>query len=252
MKKIYALSFFFFGMYQLHSQQIVTDRPDQTEASSTVEPSQIQVEAGVLIMNEQPDSRTEVRSSAIPNALFRVGLFNHFELRVVTQMETVKILQDGIETFRDFGFSNLEVGFKVQFTEEKEGVPEIGFLTHLVCSTGSNSFNDSSFGSINKLAITHTFSETHSLAYNIGYDYLGTGNGDLFYSLAWGITLSEKVGMYLEPYGFIRNIETWEASADAGFVYFPIPTIQLDYSFGLGLNHRMNYQSVGISFRLPN
>lgn len=231
--------------------QIITDRPDQTEASSTIPAGYFQVEAGTLFMHEQINAQQEVRTSALPNALFRIGVVERFELRVVVQPELVRNYINDIELTRDFGIADLQAGFKVQFCEEDGWLPEIGFLSHVVFPTGTESFTNFSYGTINKLAFTHTLNEKHSIAYNIGYDYFGQGNGDLFYSLAWGISIGEKTGLYIEPYGFYQNFETWVVNADAGFTYLLSDNVQLDYSFGIGVNNLMNYQSFGVSFRLP-
>ncbi len=38
---------------------------------------------------------------------------------------------------------------------------------------------------------------------------------------------------------------------DAGFTYLPNPNVQLDFSFGTGINDTMNYLSVGCSWLIP-
>ncbi len=257
MKKalVFSGALFFAPMAVVFGQNqptIMTARPDQTEASSTIPAGYFQVEAGTLFMHEQLDAQTEVRTAALPNALFRIGLVKHFELRVVVQPELIRTYVNNEQFNRDFGMANLQGGFKLQICEEKGLRPEIGFLTHVVFPTGTESYANLDLGTINKLAFTHTLNDRHSIAYNIGYDFFGTGNGDLFYSLAWGIGVGDKVGLYLEGYGYYLNMESAQLSADAGFTYLLSSNVQLDYSFGLGVNHLMNYQSFGISFRLPN
>lgn len=232
------------------AQTINTDRPDQTESSATVPAGRLQVETGLLYMTKETNG-IDGRTYLLPTSLFRVGISNHFELRAVSQIESFQTVVDDSITNRSWGVSNFEVGFKVNFWSAKGKRPEVGFLSHLVVPTGSEAFNDGRAGVINKLAVTHELSEKHTLAYNIGWDYFGQGNGDLFYSLAWGIGLSDKVGLYVEPYGFYRNLETWVSNLDAGFTYLLQDNVQLDYSFGMGLDNTMNYQSIGISFIIP-
>ncbi len=253
MKQIYftLIVLLFTISFSFGQGQIITDRPDQTEASSTIPAGYFQVETGTLFMHQQINSVRETRTAALLNALFRIGVAKYFELRAVVQPELTRTYFNDKEVSRDFGMADLQVGFKVQFCEEKGLRPEIGFLSHLVFPTGTESFNNFNYGSINKLAFTHTLNDKHTIAYNIGYDYFATGNGDFFYSLAWGIGVGDKVGLYVEPYGFYRNFETWEVNADAGFTYLLNDNVQLDYSFGVGINNIMNYQSFGISFRLP-
>jgi hypothetical protein len=39
------------------------------------------------------------------------------------------------------------------------------------------------------------------------------------------------------------------ANLDAGITYLVNPNLQLDFSFGTGINHTMNFISAGISWR---
>jgi hypothetical protein len=252
MKNLLLLLFLISALASFSQQgPIITDRPDQTEASSTIPAGYLQVETGMTFMQEGISSIRELHSNALPNTLFRVGVWKYFELRAVVQPTLVKEFVNDIEVSRDFQMDDLQAGFKVQFCEAKGARPEIGFLSHVVFPTGSESTTNT-FGVINKLAFTHPVNNKHTIAYNIGYDYLGVGSGNLFYSLAWGISLSDKIGLYVEPYGFVNNLETWLSNADAGMTYLLSDNVQLDYSFGVGLNNVMNYHSLGISFRLPN
>lgn len=255
MRLILATLLFVLSAGTLLSQEepLVTDRPDQTEASSTVFPGALQIESGATFMTSCRNGfRTE--SYALPNTLWRLGLVNRFELRLVTQPTIERVIYDNpnLESLKTGGLTDLVVGFKVQFTDGAGRAPQIGFLSHLVLPTGTDGLSGEELGVINKLAVTHNLSEKHTIAWNIGYDYLGNNSsGDLFYSLVWGIGLSDKLGVYFEPYGYLRNFEDLEASADAGLTYLISKDLQLDYSFGMGINHEMNYHSAGFSLRLP-
>jgi hypothetical protein len=105
-------------------------------------------------------------------------------------------------------------------------------------------------GTINKLSISHEIKDNVGLGYNIGYDYYGYGNGDFTYSLAVGVGITDTFGFYLEPYGAIVDFEIHEASFDAGVAYLLQDNVQLDFSFGTGINHTMNYISVGCSINI--
>jgi len=228
------------------AQEIITDRPDQTESSSTIPKGSLQIEAGVLIESSKNDVFSE-RQILAPTVLWRYGVTKGFELRALTQFESIKNkLTD--ETYD--GISDLEVGTKIQLLR-KEGVnTEIAFLSHIVIPTASQELTNDKLGTINKLSISHSISEAIGLGYNVGYDYFGEGNGNVTYSLAFGIGLGNNFGMYLEPYGALLDIEKHEASFDAGITYLPQENLQLDISYGTGLNHNMNYFSVGCSINI--
>ncbi len=258
MKRGLLALLFTFGILSGFSQSLVTDRPDQTEASSTVGKGVLQIESGFSFMTEDfetliesqfPTTPTRQQTIALPNTLLRIGISERLELRVMTQAELQKDFINDIETRNVFGIADLQLGFKVNILKAKEGRPEIGFLTHVVLPAGTEGISGGEYGVINKLAVTHTLTQTHTLAYNIGYDFLGFGRGDLFYSLSWGISITDKVGIFIEPYGLIENMDLAVLNADAGFTYLINNDMQIDYSFGLGINNQMNFHSFGLSLR---
>jgi len=67
-----------------------------------------------------------------------------------------------------------------------------------------------------------------------------------------GLGLSDKVGMYIEPFGALVEMDTHEANFDAGFTYLVQDNLQLDVSAGTGLNHKMTYVSIGCSINVAN
>jgi len=228
------------------AQEIITDRPDQTESSSTIPKGSLQIEAGVLVGSAKNDMFSE-RQILAPTVLWRYGITKGIELRALTQYESLKNkLTD--ETYD--GISDLEVGTKIQLLRKEGANIEIAFLSHLILPTASKELTNDKLGTINKLSIAHSISEAVGLGYNVGYDYFGYGNGDLTYSIALGIGLGNNFGIYLEPYGALLDIDKHEASFDAGVTYLPQDNLQLDISYGTGLNHNMNYVSVGCSINI--
>jgi hypothetical protein len=230
------------------AQQIITDRPDQTESSATIPKGSFQIEAGVLLGFVELESQKE-REITLPTVLLRYGLTKALELRLVNNFLSVKNKTLNEEVH---GFSNLEIGAKVQILK-KEGVnTEIAFLSHLVIPTSSERLINSNYGMVNKLSVAHELSENIGLGYNVGYNYFGVGRGIITYSLALGISLSDKVGLYFEPYGDLVELENHLASFDTGLTYLIDDNFQLDISFGAGINHTMNYMALGFSWNISN
>lgn len=226
-----------------YAQTIVTDRPDQTESSSTIPKESLQIEAGFLLGSSDNDIIKE-RQILAPSILSRYGLTKGIEFRLLTQFESIKNKQT--KEIND-GISDLEIGAKVQLFKKETSITEIAFLSHLVLPTASKQLTNDKFGSINKLSISHSLTESIGIGYNVGYNYFGFGKGDLTYSLALGIGLSNTIGIYLEPFGEVVDFETHEASFDGGFTYLLKDNTQLDLSFGTGLNHTMKYIALGFS-----
>ncbi len=232
--------------YAVFSQTIVTDRPDQTESSSTVEKGSLQIETGILLGFTEDNFSSE-RQLLAPTTLFRYGITKSFELRVLSQFESLK---DQNSSQKVSGISDLEIGTKIQLFQKENVNTEIAFISHLILPTGSNTLTNDSFGTINKLSISHALSDALGLGYNVGYDYFGEGIGNLTYSVALGISITDTFGIYIEPYGSLNEFETYESSFDAGIAYLLKDNVQLDFSFGTGINHTMNYLSIGCSVNI--
>ena len=178
---------------------------------------------------------------------FVYGITKSIEIRGLNQFESVK---NKNTSEKANGISDLELGAKVQIFQKENVNTEIAFLTHLIIPTGSMDLNNDKFGTINKLSISHAINDNIGLGYNVGYNYFGLGKGDFTYSVAVGFGITDKFGFYLEPYGEIIDFETHEASFDAGIAYLVKDIVQFDFSFGTGINHTMNYISVGCSINI--
>lgn len=222
--------------------QIVTDRPDQTESSQTVPKWALQLESGFLIAYHDNNQQT-TRQILLPTNLFRFGIADWIELRLLNQFEMLKISDQQFE-----GISDLEIGTKIQLLKKKNLNTEIAFISHLVIPTGTKELTSDKYGTSNKLSISHMINKNIGIGYNAGYNYFGMGNGDLTYSLSFGIGINEKVGIYAEPFGEFTNMDVFIVNFDAGFTYLANENLQFDFSFGTGLNQRMNYISIGCSW----
>ena len=230
--------------FSLKAQTIVTDRPDQTESSSTVSLKSLQIESGILFGNYENGL---IKQTLIPSTLLRYGLTKDIELRFVQQFENIK---NDVSYQNDFGISDLEIGAKIQLLKKEDINTEIAFLSQLILPTGSKGLTNDKFGTVNKLAISHEISSKLGLGYNIGYDNMGEGKGDLTYSAALGIGLDEKFGSYIELYGDYAEFSNWGTNFDSGLTYLIKNNLQLDVSFGLGLNHKMHYFALGCSWNI--
>lgn len=228
------------------AQKIVTDRPDQTESSSAIPKKSLQIESGMLLQYAE-EGDTSLREIAVPSNLFRYGLAKGVELRVAHQYVSIKEKNTSKEIS---GFTDLEIGAKIQLLKKENINTEIAFLTHVVLPTGTKEVSFEKVGTINKLSISHQLSDKVGLGYNVGYNYFGFGDGFLTYSLALGLEVSEKVGIYIEPYGNVGLFDDALANINTGLTYLLKDNFQLDFSFGTGINYTMNYISAGFSWNI--
>jgi hypothetical protein len=249
MRRIYFLSLILLTLFSLEisAQELVTDRPDQTESSVTIPLNSFQIETGLLTGFTKNFGISE-RQFLIPTTLLRYGMTKNIELRIVEQFENRKII---LESDGMFGVSDLELGAKIQILKKEDINTEIAFLTHLILPTGSESFTNGNLGTVNKIAVSHTINDFLDFGYNVGYNFFGSGRGDLIYSMALGIGITDNIGAYIETYGEIVEFNNPYSNFDSGFTYLIQENLQLDLSFGIGLNYSMNYFSVGCSWNIP-
>lgn len=243
------LLFCFFLLIQNRSfaqelPSIQTDRPDQTECPFIVPINYFQLENGFTY------EKTNTESSQIvtPTILTRFGINNHFELRLITEYSIEDDFSNNIS-----GINPILIGFKTRLFEEKGGVPLTSFIGHIgIPKTGSKSLQTIYYAPEFRFTMQHTLSKKQSLSYNLGAEWNGeTAEPTFIYTLTSGYSLSEKVGCYIELYGFVPQIEKPDHRFDAGLTYLFNPNHQLDISGGFGLSKISPeyYLAVGYSFR---
>lgn len=241
---------------------LITDRPDQTESPNSVGVGVIQIESGLLFERVRENRNVSIHRTVYPTNLFRIGLLDNLELRVVNEVVQYKTIVNGVgaESSKIKGTENLQVGLKYQISES-ESTTQVGVMAHAVLPTGSEGISNKLYGVLSRVNISHDISDNKNISANFGYnnldlDFTDEGlvkyqDGDFTYTLVYGVGLGDKVGLYVEAFGDYVNFENWENNMDAGMTYLLSNSVQLDYSYGWGLNRVMNYHSIGISVRLP-
>lgn len=224
--------------------QIITDRPDQTESAVAIPFGSFQIETGILYSSSFSDPK--VKNYLLPTTLLRYSVVKGLELRFVAQYQIVKA-----GSFTSNGFSDLEIGAKVELLNNDDKNIRIAFLTHLIVPSGSEDFRVDNLGIMNIFAFSHDINENVGIGYNIGYSYFGEGNGDLTYALVVGFGLNDKLSAFVEPYGEWAGFKEFYLNMDAGLTYLLSDNMQLDASFGLGITEQMHFFSFGFSWNIP-
>ncbi len=226
----------------IFSQDIITDRPDQTESPNTINKGALQIESGYLSLKDK-ENKKSITQNLAPTNLVRYGLTNNIELRLLAQFENQESDQTKIS-----GISDIELGVKLKILKKENINNEISFLSTLIIPSASNDLSLNSFGISNRMIFSHTLSDKTGLGYNLGYDYFGSGKGNLTYTLAIGTSLTEKIGFFMEPFGEVVEFDNLFLNFDSGFTYLIKKNLQLDCSYGTGINNKMNFFSFGISW----
>ncbi len=234
---------------------INTDRPDQTEASSLVPKSFLQIETGAFYESLEVNE-LKTKATTYNTTLLRYGLLENLELRLGFDFTDVKGEFRGIELSDKLsGFSPLLLGVKIGISEENGALPEIAFIGHVnLPGFASNDFKTKSTGTDFRFSLAHTLSEKSSLGYNIGMAWDGDiTTASYLYTFAYGYSISDKVGTYIELYGDIPENSSFKHLWDAGFTYLVNDNIQLDISGGTGITKNVQdlFLSAGISVRIP-
>lgn len=234
---------------------LVTDRPDQTESSALIPKRFLQIETGAFI-EEVEKHGIKDKSTTYNTTLLRYGLLDNLEFRVGFSFTEITRELDGIKFDNNAGgFSPLALGVKIGIAEEKGFLPETAFLSHVNFPFfASEDFKTKSTGIDFRFSFAHTLSEKSSLGYNIGMAWDGDiTTANYIYTLAYGYSISDKVGTFLEIYGDLPEDSHFNHFWDAGFTYLIEDNIQFDISGGTGITQNVQdlFLSAGISFRLP-
>lgn len=226
---------------------ISTDRPDQTEAPSITPVNYLQAEAGFNY--ERIDAGNEV--FVYPTLLTKFGITNRFELRLITEQATFRNAADQ----QQYGVLPVQVGFKSNLVSQKGVVPEISFIGHLVLpAMGSREFRTDFYATNFRFVLRHDLNDRLSVSYNAGAEWDGFSPAPTFiYTFATAYQFTDRLGMYVEAFGFAPQERVANHQADAGFTWLINNDVQLDISAGTALTENAPdyYAALGFSFRLP-
>jgi Putative MetA-pathway of phenol degradation len=223
---------------------IQTDRPDQTECPFITPVGFIQAENGLSYENIDKDNK----SITLPTILWKYGINKNVELRLITEANTLKYYGN-----KASGFVPTIIGFKVSVSEEKGIIPATGFIGHLaIPNAASTKFKASYYAPSFRFNMQHTLSKDFTLAYNLGAEWDGeTPEPTFIYTLTTGFSITEKLGAYIELYGFAPQNDKADHRADGGFTYLITNDVMVDISGGFGITKESpkNYFALGFSYR---
>lgn len=258
--------------------EIKTDRPDFTEASTTVGKDRVQLESGYTYIRDRSKG-SRLSAHSFPEALLRVGLFAEwFELRFGQNFarERTTLLDGSRETIR--GAEDLYLGVKFALTEQQKLFPEMALVFQMTVPTGSRDLSSREvLPGLNWLYGWDIVEDRLALG---GSTQLNRVRGAMFYpmfdelgqsaeplvekhsytefaqSITVNYSLTKQLGFYTEWFAFFPHSSLdpdvgSEHYINGGFTYKFTPNTQLDLRIGFGLNERANdmFAGIGFSFR---
>jgi hypothetical protein len=238
-------------------KELAADRPDFTEASTTVGLGRIQLESGYTYSRNK---EAEIGSShSYPEALLRIGMFAEwFELRLGQNYSKTSGTNPDGGPFQSSGLEDFYVGAKLAMTEQKGYMPELAVILFATVPTGRASLTADrvlpgmsyQYGwDVIKDHLTLAGSTVFTSAVDDGgHAYLETAQ-----SVSVGYTLTEKLGAYTEffaffPHGAMAPDVAPEYYFDGGFTYQVTPNFQYDVRAGIGLNRHADDYFLGTGF----
>jgi hypothetical protein len=221
---------------QSDDEPLVTDRPDFTESSETIHPRRVQLEFGYTF-----ERSGDVEIHTVGEILARVGVRDNLELRL------------GINSYANIdspggelsGPEDTFLGLKIKLLEGQgkygDAVPHIALIGGTSVPTGGDEITTDEWEPEFVLALAWDLSERFALGSNLGFAYLAEGEdrfSQVSGSIALGYSLSEKVGAYVEYYGFLPSGKEGPDTGflNGGFTYLVNNDFQLDLRAGIGHN----------------
>ena len=154
--------------------------------------------------------------------------------------------------------SDFELSTKVRLLEQQQWLPATSVLAGLSFPTGGRAATSDGYDPFGKLIASWQLGERFSLDTNLGIAAPSQGATDsgrvyeLFCATSFGVSLTERVGTFLEYYATVRGRGQHDEHAiDAGFTYLLTDNVQLDLSGGAGLNRAAPdfFVGAGIAWR---
>ena len=217
--------------------------------------------AGYLFVTDEA-AGIRTTSHQAPNALFRIGVLDWAELRLVVNGAAVQNVTGASQIS---GAVDTQVGAKFHFFSENGWLPETALVSMVTMPTGDRGFSSDRSDPSALLALAYTLTDKLSVGSNFGLAWETTltsaGNrttlGQFNWTLSFAYELSEKynLGMYAEVFGNEPFTAQGSASKsfDTGVTWIAAPNIQFDAEVGVGLNDAADdlFVGTGITIRFP-
>ncbi len=229
---------------------ISPDRPDFTEGTGLIPVGHVQVEGGVTLARVEDED-----STSLGEVLVRFGIGERSEARIGLGSYT---RVDG--EFADVsGFEDPALELKIRFTEEAgelaPGQPAVALVLGTSVPVGDKELTSDEWVPTAIFAFDWDLGR-FGLGANLGGSY-ETGDDDRFVqafgSLSAGFSVTDRLGTYLEWYGFSEEEKDGPSThyVDGGISFLINNDLMVDARIGTGLNDADPdwYAGVGASVR---
>ena len=237
---------FLFLSGMLKGQTTFLNRPSKTESAIVLEKGTFQFESTYETeLTGESDERE--REILFPGILLRYGLGWGIELRFANHYETFKDNFGAVD-----GFADIDIGAKMKLLNGNDKKNEVAITSYLFLPTGSNDISNERVGNETFVIVWHELNEKLGIEYNIGYSNfeIDSRKGDFVYSFVSDYEINDKLGAFIETYGELIEFEELETSVDFGLAYQFNDVLELELATGTGINHKMFFTLIGLSWRI--
>ncbi|OEK01526.1 hypothetical protein BFP97_08320 [Roseivirga sp. 4D4] len=247
MKRLYIVSLLWFLGLPLLAQvednstsTIATDRPTQTTSPYVITPGLFQIETGFYqqqtnqsVINFANSVDFKFQNIVYNSLLLRYGISDKLELRLNQEYgRTRELIDDVITEKSDASFGPTTIGVKYQFVEEDGWRPAVALNGHV-----GGQFLSSGGGTTADLRVNfqNNISDKFNISYNVGIILIENSSNVGLWTLNLGFTVSPKLTVFLEGYGFKENVSS-QQSIDFGLLYLLGPNLQIDFFGGFAMS----------------
>ena len=226
---------------------IFTDRPNVTDAVVLLPQGTFQIELGYF--RETSDDGDIVNRTS-PNVNIKYGLAEWLELRVLTNYLDIKneTLTDEVDVS---GLTPFSISPKIKLYESQNWLSNAAVTTTFTLpSTGANEFQNDHLNFGYRLLLENNLGD-FTWSHGLGTDWDDETDALWSYSSALGTSFLQDWSGFVEIYGSFSNGNSPTHGANAGILYLLTTDIQLDTSFGIGLNDNAAdfFASFGFAWR---
>lgn len=218
---------------------MATDRPDVTEASSTVGAGVLQIETGYTYVRDSNDGNLN-QSHSLPEALFRYGTpIDCLELRFATNAS-----HQNSHAGSSTGVEDIYLGAKLGLTLQDGLYPEMAVIPQMTIPSGASAFTSNKIlPGLNWLYgwdVTEGISTAGSSQFNFAVEDQSSDDYTEW-TQTWtvGYALHDQIGAYTEWFAFFphgSDSARTEHYANCGLTFAATDDLQFDIRTGMGLN----------------
>lgn len=240
-----------------YDEPLVTDRPDFTEASTTVGLGVAQLEMGYTYSYDSDDG-VSTRGQTYPEPLLRYGIYaDWLELRLGWTYVEERVVAGGVRSHVSDS-AEIYAGLKIALTPQECCLPEMALIPQMLIPAGGDISADEVLPGVNWIyawELSDNISTAGSSQINRALD-TATNEPYMSFAQSWtvGYSLTEQLGAYTEWFAIIPTGADTDPTVhffNGGFTYLLNNNLQYDIRAGVGLNKAADdyFAGTGVSMR---